>query len=627
MKTIKIIGLLVLFITSVFLILSFTKKNKKETENIKQTVIQRNNNVQNDRISITHHRVQLHTQFPTNAINNKLFFALEDTLVNMGVKSYTRFIKGDGKGAWWPSSVGEMDAKLKGVNIANTIIENAHRNNLNIIAYHRHMEDEWVLENHPTWATRDWTGKVYMHRGPRICWNSPYRQFVATRMEELVKMGVDGLYFDSVQMPRDACFCDNCKKAFKEQYGETKFPNKPNLNDPSYLKLIALNNKTVTDSFREWTTKLKSINPKVALVMGNHHWPTLLDYHLNEEYIAISDIPKTEFNAGASKSKEMLFLKPDNHLVQDDIKMMMGWDLVYCLSGEKPPHVWIPHILDNYENPEMIKLAASAIIVNGGIANFHFSLENLTRKDLKPVFQFGDQAGKVLKDSKRVKWIALHYDETLRTSLFTDSVGYFRDFYYPFHGLYKYLKSQNIPFTILSTDQIAAEGLSEYSILVSLAGSAENPKLKTPIQQFKKDGKTVIVPETGLKWEDRNEFQAISKKLTAQLKTLGEPILWAENTSDKMIIKFYENDSKFIVTASNRIDKLETKEVKKQPSTPEIPAMAEFTLCLNKDVFKTIPIVKDSFTGKNYTVKDTGNRFEVTIDPFFAGTFIEIAKK
>ena len=91
------------------------------------------------------HRVQLHTRLSLRRWGSEpVFREAERYFSEMGVKVYTRHCKTGDEGAWWPSSVGAIDPRTNGEDIAKQMIDRAHANDLRIIQYHRHMEDEYM---------------------------------------------------------------------------------------------------------------------------------------------------------------------------------------------------------------------------------------------------------------------------------------------------------------------------------------------------------------------------------------------------------------------------------------------------------------------------------------------------
>ena len=83
-----------------------------------------------------------------------------------------------------------------------------------------------------------------------LCWNTPYRQAFYGYVKILVsKYDIDGLYFDSwfpfYGFRREVCYCEGCKKGFKEFSGED-LPYRENINEYSKEEL-----KIIT-RYREW---------------------------------------------------------------------------------------------------------------------------------------------------------------------------------------------------------------------------------------------------------------------------------------------------------------------------------------------------------------------------------------
>ena len=170
-------------------------------------------------------RVHAHTRFKPERLQNdtQSFYSLADNFKTLGVRVFTRHIKSREEGAWWPSKLETLIPEARDKNIAKIIIDNAHRNGLKIIAYHRHMEDKYWCDQHPDWMSRLADGSIVIHRPdlPRrkLCFNSPYADAFLVRALELVELGVDGFYFDSWHQSKKGCWCGYCKKKFKKETG------------------------------------------------------------------------------------------------------------------------------------------------------------------------------------------------------------------------------------------------------------------------------------------------------------------------------------------------------------------------------------------------------------------------
>ena len=114
--------------------------------------------------------------------------------------------------AWFPTIKTNIPSSLNG-NLAQDIINDAHAEGQRIIVYHRHMEDHFAVKDHPEWVSRDSWDVEYLRkfsRGVSLCFNTAYREHVLTRLLELVDMGADGFYFDSVHQV-EYCRCQTCR--------------------------------------------------------------------------------------------------------------------------------------------------------------------------------------------------------------------------------------------------------------------------------------------------------------------------------------------------------------------------------------------------------------------------------
>ncbi len=103
----------------------------------------------------------------------------------------------------------------------------AHQQGLRVMAYYSVTIDVWSAEVHPDWRCVDREGMAHEFGAPYpvdhgvCCVNNPgFRALILGQMEEILETAEpDGFWLDSMEYPRDGCFCDYCRQAFADTHG------------------------------------------------------------------------------------------------------------------------------------------------------------------------------------------------------------------------------------------------------------------------------------------------------------------------------------------------------------------------------------------------------------------------
>ncbi len=445
-------------------------------------------------------RVQAHTRMSLQYLrkDSDLFYGLSDYFKELGVKVFIRHIKSGSEGAWWPSKVGKMEPEVEKENIAKKIIDEAHLNGQKIIAYHRHMEDDYMAVKHPDWVCRFPDGQVMTKNGIRLCFNTPYADFILARSLELIDLGVDGLYFDEQHQPQEGCWCSHCRKNFKEETG-LDIPERIDKDDPLYQKLMDYKNTIIERTFRRYREEFHKLNPNLVMLISGYAWPSMTDRHTTGSLYQIGDIFKTEFSlpVRASKYNFQPFRFPvgmDPFI--DDVKMAHGWVLARDATNGRPPHVWTHNLL----NERSALFATAALVGHGCIANLDHKENEIPNEMFKSSYDLGYKVSPWLAGTKPYRWIALHFSEHARDQYLGDASGAWKNVLYPHYGAYLALSRERLPVGMVTDVQLENNMLDGYKILFIPDREKLTEGMKNSILRFEKFGGHVIYNDPTWKW-------------------------------------------------------------------------------------------------------------------------------
>ena len=147
------------------------------------------------------------------------------------------------------------------------VVEECHARDIKLVAYFNcHWMSDDSLPPGGEWRTRYAdgevyrTGDVYGGKGTCPCVNSPYflEQSKGVLKEIVGKYNVDGVFYDGPGIATGTCYCDTCRKLFREKTG-AEIPTESNWGDPIWNAYIAFRYESMTRYFKETYDAIKSV--------------------------------------------------------------------------------------------------------------------------------------------------------------------------------------------------------------------------------------------------------------------------------------------------------------------------------------------------------------------------------
>jgi hypothetical protein len=103
--------------------------------------------------------------------------------------------------------------------------------------------------------------------GTDFCVNSPWREWVKQGLKDLCRYPIDGVFFDGPIFRPDTCYCQHCRKKFKELYG-TDLPSKKRRQGLAAQRLLAFQTASLTGFLRDARRVIKAANPEIGFYMN-----------------------------------------------------------------------------------------------------------------------------------------------------------------------------------------------------------------------------------------------------------------------------------------------------------------------------------------------------------------------
>lgn len=185
-------------------------------------------------------------------------------------------------------------SKVKNRDILKEYLPLAHKAGIRVIVYFNvHWYTKKFGKEHPDWLQIKEDGKpiddVYT-TGTSFCINSSYRKWVFQVLRDLCKYEIDGIFYDGPIFFANTCYCETCKRLFRERTGED-LPPKFERNHPAWKKMIDFQADSIAKFLSDSSSIIKQINPEVLFYMnGNSNWPYWPTGRDNHRIIQHTDI-------------------------------------------------------------------------------------------------------------------------------------------------------------------------------------------------------------------------------------------------------------------------------------------------------------------------------------------------
>lgn len=554
---------------------------------------------------------------------------LHKPIADFGAKSVTLIVDNREEGAWWPSAVGETHARAANRDVAREIIESVHGNGMKCIGYYRYMSDAWAEREHPGWLCRDAAGRPVGEPRARkarkpihvLCANSPYRDFVKTRLRELAQRGIDMIYFDSWHMP-EVCTCRFCRNRFERETGRP-FPLKPagdtgagagdELSDADgkvslakvysadYLEVSRFVSRSLVQAFTEWRDAVMEVNPAVRFAVGSSLYPVFLGQpQLTADFLAIADTSKTEFNKPFGGGMAMLKrLKLDGVAPPAfDIQTALGWSLVRDSSGGRPPLMWIPHL-----KTEEDALRASAAAYSWGcVASMAVSDIAAADSLFSSSFANGARVSPALAGTRPYGWAAVHISERARNRRLNDISALWKDVIAPAIGSFEALVREHVPVVTLNDRQMAGAIPDTTRVLVLASPDELTAAQQDALGKWTQTGGIVVRPEPRQDWHTADSESARMQALLAEVRArAGAPPVRISGPPHMHAACFrHPQGKRFVVTLVNAWDDYEAEARSPKPSP-----CRDVRITLDRDFFPALTAT-ELLTGKNLPANQKG---------------------
>jgi hypothetical protein len=462
-------------------------------------------------------RVQAHVRLPLkrHPMDKDYFSQTSERAKSLGANVLVRHIKSAGETPVW---LDEIDAEASELSRASPdsplplLFESANRAGLHTIAYYWHITNDALAEKHPEWVCRDEDGRPQENRrGKNLDITGPYKHWVSRSLLQAAAAGADGFYFDFRHLPPGTCLGTRLESAYKEKFGTP--PPKTKDKSPNYLRWRQFRASEMAGTFHFWMQTVQAQFPETVFIISATSLPGLTTPEMSTALVSLSPA-KTEFrNSLRPQLSDWVFERNVIGLAvpDKDIRIAAGWAVMRDASGGLPPHVWAP----SFPNKAHALGFAASVVAHGGIANMNIADELLTGNPvpagktpaaaLQSAFEFGNRVSPYLRGTRQTRWAAVHFSEYARDQRWPDYGKAWVEVLWPFTGAYGALLRSGVPVGVINDDQLAADRLDDYEVLVITNPQDLNRKQKAAIKAFKGCGGKIVENRREWQWHKRSE--------------------------------------------------------------------------------------------------------------------------
>jgi hypothetical protein len=144
-------------------------------------------------------------------------------------------------------------------------------------------------------ADRSWPSEGHETRFGVCCVNSPYRDYFFQLVRELCSgYKIDGLWIDMVGFWRSACYCESCKKLYREETGR-EIPRVVNWESREWVDYIHFKQRSVTRYARDIRSIAQEVSPGISVSLQSAGWRVGIRVGLETAYFVESDYLSGDF--------------------------------------------------------------------------------------------------------------------------------------------------------------------------------------------------------------------------------------------------------------------------------------------------------------------------------------------
>jgi len=384
--------------------------------------------------------MDFHTpEFPKDFLKDfdvkKYISILKDANVNIVVF----FTKDHYGNSYYDTKVGHKHSGLK-FDLFGTLLEEAHANDIKVLAYHSVCWDSHAAIENPDWTQKDKEGNPILFPPTNwrfVCLNSPYvEELLHPQLREIAeKYDVDGVWLDIVWMHDKGCFCEYCQRRYLTENPNSPWP-------PKQEELLGFKMRTIHNFLAETSKLIKRIKPEAVISWNGAGSLGTRSLTRDVDFLTVEVHPTWHgYNYPSLMARYMqTFGKPYEMITARFLRMWGDWSL---------------------KTAEQMKQEFATIIANGGLCSCgdqtypQGTLEPAVYRNIGEAYGFVKEREEWCIGAQSIPYAAILTKARLVLLGPPDESLY---------GAHKVLVEGHIPFNILDLE--ALEKISQYRLLI-----------------------------------------------------------------------------------------------------------------------------------------------------------------
>jgi len=166
-----------------------------------------------------------------------------------------------------------------------------------VVYFNVHSVKAHHARRHPDWQQRriDGSAKENVYNvESSFCVNSPWRNWVLDRLRELCAYPIDGIFFDGPVVFDDCCYCEHCRRSFREQFG-SQMPPTDALDHEAFPALVEFRSGSLANFVRDSRNVIREFGDELLFyVNANPLYPSRIHARDNRKLAEHVDILASE---------------------------------------------------------------------------------------------------------------------------------------------------------------------------------------------------------------------------------------------------------------------------------------------------------------------------------------------
>lgn len=185
---------------------------------------------------------------------------------------------------YWPTASGHIHEALRSrPDTVRRLCDICHDYGMTVTGYYSLIYNTYEEDRHPEWRIRDKAGRSKRQLGGRYglcCPNNPeYRNFVKTQIQEIGGYFIlDGMFYDMLFWP-DFCYCEHCRKRWKEETGINDMPEDEDWHSETWLLWVRKHEDWMGE-FASWIRTVTETYMPGIVVEQNYASAVAGDWHM-----------------------------------------------------------------------------------------------------------------------------------------------------------------------------------------------------------------------------------------------------------------------------------------------------------------------------------------------------------